>query len=166
MCNSYWNQTKDPKTKIRDRRRRKERRKTSKKIKEHRTYLDRNRREERNEDEDEDDGAEEDERAAERERGEVRPSEVKDGWTWSEDKDGIYTVASMKKILYNSHSTTGNFCFPWNNWVPKKINIFSWKAVLDRLPTRVAIISQRNIQTTSIMCGLCQAEPETTEHPS
>ncbi|KAK1423070.1 hypothetical protein QVD17_18364 [Tagetes erecta] len=44
-----------------------------------------------------------------------------------------------------------------------KINIFSWKTVLDILLTRVAI-SQRNIRTTSIMCGLCQAEPETTEH--
>ncbi|KAF5765755.1 putative transcription factor WD40-like family [Helianthus annuus] len=53
--------------------------------------------------------------------------------------------------------------FAWSKWVPKKINIFVWRAVLNRLPT-VSNLQVRNCFSSDIKCCLCDDSEETAEH--
>ena len=51
----------------------------------------------------------------------------------------------------------------WNLWVSKKVNICVWRAVLDRLPTPVNLLS-RGVQLASTSCPICGNVEENVEH--
>ncbi|XP_076914666.1 uncharacterized protein LOC143573753, partial [Bidens hawaiensis] len=93
----------------------------------------------------------------------VELSDVRDNWVWLGDPSGTFTVASMKTTLFKVYGHSGSFVLPWNNWVPKKLNIFMWKATMDRLATKEAL-SFRNIHVGSIGCDLCGEGVETSCH--
>ncbi|XP_022040593.1 uncharacterized protein LOC110943145 [Helianthus annuus] len=86
-----------------------------------------------------------------------------DEWTWTKDSSGVYRVKSIKEILHNARYTLPQYVFIWNGWVPKKVGFLAWRAELDRLPTRCALV-RRNINVESHLCPLCGDEPESTEH--
>ncbi|KAK1426775.1 hypothetical protein QVD17_15455 [Tagetes erecta] len=85
-----------------------------------------------------------------------------DEWIWTKDDSGTFTVASMRKLLQdpNSHS---NFVVQWNNWVPIKVNIFGWRAEMERIATGTAL-SQRGISLDTTCCPLCGDYEETATH--
>ncbi|XP_035840304.1 uncharacterized protein LOC118487510 [Helianthus annuus] len=76
---------------------------------------------------------------------------------------GAFSVKSVKKLLSSSLQQHIPNSFVWNNWVPRKVNIFGWRLALDRLPTRVAL-AHRNINMASIRCPLCGDKDESTSH--
>jgi hypothetical protein len=86
-----------------------------------------------------------------------------DKWAWPNDNSGRFSVASMRKLIFDAKVVSAPFILDWNSWVPKKVNIFAWRARLDRLPSRVSL-TNRNIQIDSIDCRLCGVEQETTSH--
>ncbi|GKD76252.1 RNA-directed DNA polymerase, eukaryota, reverse transcriptase zinc-binding domain protein [Tanacetum coccineum] len=51
----------------------------------------------------------------------------------------------------------------WNNAIPLKININTWRAINSRLPTRKNL-DARGIELHSIRCPLCDEDIETEEH--
>nr|GEW73890.1 RNA-directed DNA polymerase, eukaryota [Tanacetum cinerariifolium] len=51
----------------------------------------------------------------------------------------------------------------WNRFLPKKVNIFIWRALRDRLPTRWNL-SGRGIDLDSLYCSTCDASNETIDH--
>nr|GFB34319.1 RNA-directed DNA polymerase, eukaryota [Tanacetum cinerariifolium] len=51
----------------------------------------------------------------------------------------------------------------WIKIIPKKINIFFWRALRDRLPTRWNL-SRRGIELISLNCPICDAVIETMFH--
>ncbi|GJU77442.1 RNA-directed DNA polymerase, eukaryota, reverse transcriptase zinc-binding domain protein, partial [Tanacetum coccineum] len=51
----------------------------------------------------------------------------------------------------------------WDNCIPRKVNIFMWHVMLDRLPHHLNL-SSRGIDIPSIGCPLCNANVEPSNH--
>jgi hypothetical protein len=98
-----------------------------------------------------------------------------DIWEFGPDREGKYSVKVTYLHLVHKLSPTP---FPslgsvtcrvvagvWDSWAPSKVVIFSWQALLGRLPTRVNL-GRRGVllngDHTCVLCGLgCQ---ETEDH--
>ncbi|KAJ0834798.1 putative reverse transcriptase zinc-binding domain-containing protein [Helianthus annuus] len=93
----------------------------------------------------------------------VSLSSSRDTWSWMSDPTGNFSVKSVKKLLSRCDQQTANSSFVWNNWVPRKVNIFGWRLGLDRLPTRMAL-AHRNINMVSVCCPLCRDKDESSFH--
>nr|GEV66850.1 RNA-directed DNA polymerase, eukaryota [Tanacetum cinerariifolium] len=51
----------------------------------------------------------------------------------------------------------------WNKFVPKKANVFLWRALRDRLPSRWNL-SRRGVEIASITCPICDNGIDTSYH--
>lgn len=62
---------------------------------------------------------------------------MKDGWTWTLDSKGAFTVNKLTPLL--DSQTLGPFILSnktiWNSWISMKVNVFICRALNDRLPT-------------------------------
>ncbi|KAJ0845937.1 putative RNA-directed DNA polymerase [Helianthus annuus] len=87
----------------------------------------------------------------------------KDRWSWKYEHNGSFNVASIKKILATFNREVPASPFKWNNWVPKKVAIVAWRAEMDRLPSKCALI-RRNIPVQNDQCVFCGECSETNEH--
>ncbi|GKC51189.1 reverse transcriptase domain, reverse transcriptase zinc-binding domain protein, partial [Tanacetum coccineum] len=89
-------------------------------------------------------------------------NDSEDTWTWSLGGN-FFTVRSARCqidgefLLDQGHSTR------WNQIIPKKVNIFVWRASRDRLPSRWNL-SRRGIEVNSLNCPICDAGTETSFH--
>lgn len=95
-----------------------------------------------------------------------------DEWVWKEDPSACFSVKSAYCFLQNQHLVVNSvelrqqvFKKFWVCKVPSKVLAFSWRLLLDRLPTQ-AQLAHRNIidiqQGTS--CVFCFNNQETAEH--
>ncbi|KAK1436726.1 hypothetical protein QVD17_02508 [Tagetes erecta] len=90
-------------------------------------------------------------------------SQQEDSWLWMDDKTNTFTVATMKKLQCNSRIPNQNFIMEWNNWIPKKVNIFMWQAEQERIQTR-RNLAIRQIPIDSMDCPLCGIINESATH--
>ncbi|GKB77668.1 RNA-directed DNA polymerase, eukaryota, reverse transcriptase zinc-binding domain protein, partial [Tanacetum coccineum] len=60
-------------------------------------------------------------------------------------------------------SVNGDHETLWNKLVPKKVNIFVWRALRGRLPVRVEL-DRRGIDLDSVLCPSCNNLVETCAH--
>ncbi|XP_071739842.1 uncharacterized protein [Rutidosis leptorrhynchoides] len=51
----------------------------------------------------------------------------------------------------------------WENFIPKKVNVFMWKFRLDRLLLRINLAT-RGINVASIQCHVCNNQLESMDH--
>ncbi|XP_021980702.1 uncharacterized protein LOC110876851 [Helianthus annuus] len=86
-----------------------------------------------------------------------------DIWKWRHEKDGKFSVSSVKKLLSSVNRVRPEQIFEWNNWVPKKIGIVAWRAEMERLPTKWAL-ARRNIPVQNQFCVFCGDYEETCDH--
>ncbi|XP_021995756.1 uncharacterized protein LOC110892933 [Helianthus annuus] len=86
-----------------------------------------------------------------------------DRWAWKYELNGIFNVASLKKILSSVNRIRLVRIFEWNNWVSKKVGFVAWRAEMERLPTKHAL-SVQNVPVLDQMCVLCGDCIETSEH--
>ncbi|KAJ9542205.1 LOW QUALITY PROTEIN: hypothetical protein OSB04_028711 [Centaurea solstitialis] len=82
-------------------------------------------------------------------------------WFWACLR--IFSVASVRKALDDMALQRGNHMMLWNNIVPIKVRIFTWKATPDRLPTKTNLLL-RGIDIDNDHCALCNESEETTDH--
>nr|GEX07753.1 RNA-directed DNA polymerase, eukaryota, reverse transcriptase zinc-binding domain protein [Tanacetum cinerariifolium] len=88
-----------------------------------------------------------------------------DKWSWSGDVSGVFRVRSLAKNIDNillSNCRVGEHHI-WNSWIPRKTNICTWRASLNRLPTRSNLAS-RGVPLSSSHCPFCMVEEETLVH--
>ena len=95
--------------------------------------------------------------------GEVSLVPQADRYVWSLDNSGVYSVASMRKVIDEYRAPNVSSMTRWVKCMPIKVNIFAWKVKLDALPTRFNI-SRRGIDIGSLMCPICDKEAETSSH--
>ncbi|XP_021975294.1 uncharacterized protein LOC110870420 [Helianthus annuus] len=93
----------------------------------------------------------------------IKFSGNKDAWVWEPDKNGVFSVAAVKKWLRGGRLTHGISAMKWEKWLPIKVNFFVWRLRLDRIPTRSALL-RRNISMPSCVCPLCETGIETAQH--
>ncbi|KAI3820804.1 hypothetical protein L1987_08352 [Smallanthus sonchifolius] len=86
-----------------------------------------------------------------------------DSWEWSDGRTDGFSVAAVKNWMRGSFANSTRFGFKWCKWVPLKCNIFMWRAFLDRLPTKTALL-RRSIQVDNQFCVWCECKEETVEH--
>ncbi|GKC34835.1 RNA-directed DNA polymerase, eukaryota, partial [Tanacetum coccineum] len=93
----------------------------------------------------------------------VTLSSSKDRWVCDLNGDGEFRVKEIRKILDDIFLPSVADGTRWVKHVPIKINVFAWRARLDRLPTRNNLAS-RGVDLDSYVCPLCGLVPEDIQH--
>ncbi|PWA47226.1 RNA-directed DNA polymerase, eukaryota [Artemisia annua] len=94
---------------------------------------------------------------------EVKLSDSIDGWGWIGIGKGVFSISAVRNMLYDDMNISNASVFEWCKWIPKKCNIFGWRADMDRIPTMCALRS-RNIPVSDVSCVLCGDSEESLEH--
>ncbi|XP_071714124.1 uncharacterized protein [Rutidosis leptorrhynchoides] len=89
-----------------------------------------------------------------------------ESWKWVLANDGVFSVKRLsslldERILKNNNSSTQKTLR--NNLVPKKLEIFVWRALKKRLPVRTEL-DKRGIDLHSVRCPICDGDLETVDH--
>ncbi|XP_021974532.1 uncharacterized protein LOC110869599 [Helianthus annuus] len=84
-----------------------------------------------------------------------------DKWIWTYSGDRVFSVSSTKEML--NRFATPFYPYDWAKWVPKKVNIFGWRGVQDRLSTMVGL-KKRGLLATDPVCTLCGERDEDADH--
>lgn len=94
-----------------------------------------------------------------------------DSWVWKTAKIGCYTTnAAYKEILkrqmvQNQGEEKDAFSKLWKNIAPQKAKAMTWRAMKDKLPTRVNLFKRKVISSVvEAICPICKEEPETIDH--
>ncbi|XP_022014457.1 uncharacterized protein LOC110913948 [Helianthus annuus] len=84
-------------------------------------------------------------------------------WRWEGDTTGCFTVAAVRRWLVENNAEGGDIVLDWYKWIPDKCNIFMWRALLDRLPTKTTL-SRTDIHMENTLCAFCEDGEETVVH--
>ena len=84
---------------------------------------------------------------------------------WSLDGSGEFSVASARKYIDSKTLVVDHSSTRWNTLVPIKVNIFTWRLNLNKIPTRDNL-DKRRIDIPSLLCPVCDLEIETVGHLS
>lgn len=96
-----------------------------------------------------------------------------DGWFWKREEDGCFTVKSMYTklegllIVENDWGVEEVRVFNqlWKSPAPTKVVGFSWRMLLNRIPTRENLYRRNALpQDVSTLCVMCGREVERTNH--
>nr|GEZ36853.1 RNA-directed DNA polymerase, eukaryota, reverse transcriptase zinc-binding domain protein [Tanacetum cinerariifolium] len=88
-----------------------------------------------------------------------------DLWECTVDDTRIFTIKGMRFHIINPTSPLPTTSSPtrWNNLIPLKVNVFTWRTANQRLPTR-SNIDFRGIDVHTVICPLCEEVTESEEH--
>nr|GEV56436.1 RNA-directed DNA polymerase, eukaryota [Tanacetum cinerariifolium] len=95
--------------------------------------------------------------------GSVTLSVSKDSWIYDLNGDGVFRVKEVRTILDEIFLPSAVDATRWVKYIPIKINVFAWRARLDRLPTRSNLV-RRGVVLDSSLCPLCGLVPEDIHH--
>ena len=89
----------------------------------------------------------------------------RDRWRWTLFNDSEFKVKELsrmveQKILRVENGEQGTL---WNNLIPKKVNIFVWRALKRRLPVREEL-DRRGVDLDSMLCPSCNNAVESCAH--
>nr|GEV88051.1 hypothetical protein [Tanacetum cinerariifolium] len=85
-----------------------------------------------------------------------------DSWSWTLDPSGFF-VASVRHLIDSKTLDTSPNATRWIRYIPIKLNIFVWRLMLNKLPSRVNL-DRRGIDVDSVLCPTCQVDVETINH--
>ena len=74
-----------------------------------------------------------------------------------------YSVASARSLVDSFFLSSGSDPSRWNRNVPIKVNVFLWRAMINKLPSRVNL-DRRGIDVDSLLCPICLGDLETVNH--
>ncbi|GJZ47895.1 putative RNA-directed DNA polymerase, eukaryota, reverse transcriptase zinc-binding domain protein [Tanacetum coccineum] len=91
--------------------------------------------------------------------------DCRDRWRWTLHKSGDVIVKELTKLVEEKilDVNNGGDATIWNKWVPKKVNIFVWRALKGRLPVHEEL-DKRGIDLDSILCPSCGDIVESCSH--
>ena len=89
-------------------------------------------------------------------------SDQGDTWHWALDSSG-YSVASTRSLIDSKTLDTVPTATRWVRSIPIKVNIFIWRLMLNKIPSRVNL-DRKGIDVGSTLCPICQADVETVNH--
>nr|GFA65069.1 RNA-directed DNA polymerase, eukaryota [Tanacetum cinerariifolium] len=92
----------------------------------------------------------------------VSLSDSEDIWNWSIGSPS-FSVKCAREHVDNCYLPDGGSETIWNRFLPKKINIFIWRALRDRLPTRWNL-SRKWIDLDTLSCPIYDSSIETSNH--
>ena len=86
-----------------------------------------------------------------------------DTWRWDLGHDGLFSVKEARVIIDRKSLMAVDVHVRWCKLIPKKVNVFLWRLVHDRLLTRW-LLGIRGIPLDHIMCPVCDGAPEQIHH--
>ncbi|GJS40008.1 RNA-directed DNA polymerase, eukaryota, partial [Tanacetum coccineum] len=86
-----------------------------------------------------------------------------DRWVCDLNGEGDFRVKDVRSSLDELFLPSMDVATRWVKFVPKKINVFAWRARLDRLPTRLNLI-KRGVILDSDICPICNSSTEDSSH--
>ncbi|XP_076890778.1 uncharacterized protein LOC143541995 [Bidens hawaiensis] len=86
-----------------------------------------------------------------------------DQWVWRGDIGKDFSVAVVRRLIVEDRDVCNRYVLDRSKWIPRKCQIFIWRAVLDPIPTLEAL-QNRNIMMYSDICRLCDSTKETVDH--
>ena len=75
----------------------------------------------------------------------------------------MFCVKDIRSVLDDLFLPSSNEATRWVKYVPIKVNVFAWRARLDRLPTKVNL-AKRGVIMDSSLCPICGLFPENAQH--
>nr|GEX23687.1 RNA-directed DNA polymerase, eukaryota [Tanacetum cinerariifolium] len=93
----------------------------------------------------------------------VMLSPLQDRWVCNLNGDGCFRVKDFRTAIDDCFLPSSDESTRWLKYVPKKINIFAWRARHQRLPTRDNL-AKRGVQIDSNSCPVCGDYPEDVQH--
>jgi hypothetical protein len=92
--------------------------------------------------------------------------------SWSFLLGGPFTVSLMYHFLYKRFSpssplvlaSAGSLAKVWKSWAPSKVIVFSWQALLGRLPMRSNLARRRVLLVEDSSCIFCGSVGESENH--
>nr|GEX02625.1 RNA-directed DNA polymerase, eukaryota [Tanacetum cinerariifolium] len=90
-------------------------------------------------------------------------SNVEDKISWDFNDEGVFLVKDVRSLLDETFLPKTDVPTRWIKSIPIKVNVFAWKLILDRLPTR-SNLALRNINVSSLLCPICNLVPEDSSH--
>ncbi|GJS87984.1 RNA-directed DNA polymerase, eukaryota, reverse transcriptase zinc-binding domain protein [Tanacetum coccineum] len=90
-------------------------------------------------------------------------SSVSDRWSWTLHGLGDFSVKSAREEIDKHVLVVSPSQNRWSKVLPIKLNVFSWRMMLDRLPT-MSNLYNRGINITCILCPNCGAAIENRNH--
>ncbi|KAD6796514.1 hypothetical protein E3N88_07410 [Mikania micrantha] len=108
-------------------------------------------------------------RLAKNKKALVRDNYIKVGetlnwkWVWNEFGTDFSVKAVRSLIQDNTYQSQSSRLFFWNNWVLKKINVFVWRACMNKIPTKDALLC-RGMEVGPSMCQNCGMLEESAAH--
>ncbi|GKA62641.1 RNA-directed DNA polymerase, eukaryota [Tanacetum coccineum] len=90
-------------------------------------------------------------------------SSANDRWSCDVNGDGMFRVKDIRSSLDDIFLPSSALATRWVKYIPIKINIFIWRARLDRLPTR-SNLANRGVVLDSLLCPICGSVPEDASH--
>ena len=93
-------------------------------------------------------------------------NQITDCWIWKPETTGQYSTKSAYYLL--QEATVGDTLDEaledlWKLKIPAKAQIFAWRLIKDRLPTK-ANLRRRQIQMNDTICPLCRSKEEEASH--
>ncbi|GJS65283.1 putative RNA-directed DNA polymerase, eukaryota, reverse transcriptase zinc-binding domain protein [Tanacetum coccineum] len=93
----------------------------------------------------------------------LKQNDQKDTWEWSLNTSIGFTVASVRTLIDANTLVVDSNATRWIRCVPIKVNIFLWRLVVNKLPTRVNL-ERKGIDVDSTLCPICGEDVETVNH--
>ncbi|GJY70046.1 RNA-directed DNA polymerase, eukaryota [Tanacetum coccineum] len=84
-------------------------------------------------------------------------------WVYDLNGEGEFRVKDIRSSLDDLLLPSMDIATRWVKFIPIKINVFAWRARLDRLPTRHNLI-KRGVTLESSMCPICNLAIEDSAH--
>ncbi|XP_071734921.1 uncharacterized protein [Rutidosis leptorrhynchoides] len=88
-----------------------------------------------------------------------------DSWVWKLSSKGTFSTKELTSIINSrTFSVNNNFIETlWNNFVPKKVEVFVWRARHRRIPV-LEELDKRGIDLHSVRCPICDGSIESVDH--
>nr|GEX74375.1 phospholipase-like protein [Tanacetum cinerariifolium] len=80
-----------------------------------------------------------------------------------DELDGSFENQFAKKVGDGLHTSFWNDKTLWNNLVPRKVNVFVWRALNGRLPVRIEL-DKKGIDLDTLLCPGCDNVVESLDH--
>ncbi|GJW07652.1 RNA-directed DNA polymerase, eukaryota, reverse transcriptase zinc-binding domain protein [Tanacetum coccineum] len=90
-------------------------------------------------------------------------SDKSDTWQWSLGVSNGYTAASVRSLVDSNILDTTLVAMRWKCSIPIKVNVFIWRLLLNKLPSRVNL-DRKGIDVGSILCPICMDDVKTVNH--
>ncbi|XP_071688499.1 uncharacterized protein [Rutidosis leptorrhynchoides] len=88
-----------------------------------------------------------------------------DSWKWCGNSGGNFTTNGLTSLIDSKTLIAGANAKEYlkNNVVPKKVEIFIWRARRERIPVRIEL-DKRGIDLHSVRCPICDDDVESVGH--